>query len=138
MGEKLFIIRALKYRFQFTRILVGLIGSPLRWQTGMDHGVQVVRPVFGGIAALGSWEAFLTALVLAGLFQIAMGYMKAGFIAYFFPTSVITGLLTGIGLLIILKQIPHAFGYDGNPAGELAFFQPDGEKTFSELVNMLD
>jgi MFS superfamily sulfate permease-like transporter len=63
-----------------------------------------------------------------------MGYMKAGFIAFFFPTSVITGLLTGIGLLIILKQIPHALGYDSSFLGDESFLQAGGENTFSAIL----
>jgi SulP family sulfate permease len=63
-----------------------------------------------------------------------MGFAKAGFIAYFFPSSVIKGMLTGIGLLIILKQIPHALGYDKDAEGSLSFFQTDGENTFSTLI----
>lgn len=113
-------------------IVVGMASGSRLGVSGPAAGLAVI--VFGGIAALGSWEAFLTALVLAGLFQIAMGYMKAGFIAFFFPTSVITGLLTGIGLLIILKQIPHALGYDSSFLGDESFMQAGGENTFSAIL----
>ncbi len=113
-------------------IVVGMASGSRLGVSGPAAGLAVI--VFGGIATLGSWEAFLTALVLAGLFQIAMGYMKAGFIAYFFPTSVITGLLTGIGLLIILKQIPHALGYDSSFLGDESFLQSGGENTFSAIL----
>ncbi|WP_345977913.1 SulP family inorganic anion transporter [Sulfurimonas sp. HSL3-7] len=112
-------------------IVVGMASGSRLGVSGPAAGLAVI--VFGGIATLGSWEAFLAALVLAGLFQIAMGYMKAGFIAYFFPTSVITGLLTGIGLLIILKQIPHALGYDTSFLGDEAFLQAGGENTFTAI-----
>ena len=57
--------------------------------------------------------------MLAGVIQIALGYAKAGFIAYFFPSSVIKEMLTGIGLLIILKQIPHALGWDKDVEGDI-------------------
>ncbi|MDY0120753.1 MAG: SulP family inorganic anion transporter [Sulfurimonas sp.] len=114
-------------------IIVGAASGSRLGVSGPAAGLAVI--VFGGIATLGSWEAFLAALVIAGLLQIAMGYMKAGFIAYFFPTSVITGLLTGIGILIILKQIPHAFGYDASFLGDEAFLQAGGENTFSAIAN---
>lgn len=113
-------------------IVVGMAsGSPLG-VSGPAAGLAVI--VFGAISTLGSWEAFLTALVLAGLIQLALGYFKAGFIAYFFPTSVIKGMLTGIGLLIILKQIPHALGYDFEFEGSESFFNDAGENTFSIIM----
>jgi MFS superfamily sulfate permease-like transporter len=90
-------------------IIVGAAsGSPLG-VSGPAAGLAVI--VLNAIATLGgSFEAFLAAVVLAGLLQIAMGYMGLGSIAYYFPSSVIKGMLTGIGLLIIIKQIPHALG----------------------------
>lgn len=113
-------------------IIVGMAsGSPLG-VSGPAAGLAVI--VFGAISTLGSWEAFLTALVIAGLIQLALGYFKAGFIAYFFPTSVIKGMLTGIGLLIILKQIPHALGYDFEFEGSESFFNDAGENTFSIIM----
>lgn len=115
-------------------IVVGMAsGSPLG-VSGPAAGLAVI--VLTSIGSLGgSWEAFLTAVVLAGIIQIILGYAKAGFVAYFFPSSVIKGMLTGIGLLIILKQIPHALGWDKDVEGDDAFFQADGENTFSEIIN---
>lgn len=117
-------------------IVVGIAsGSPLG-VSGPAAGLAVI--VFTSIAALGSWEAFLTAVVLAGIIQIILGFAKAGFIAFFFPSSVIKGMLSGIGLLIILKQIPHALGYDKDAEGDDAFIQSDGENTFSAIGSALD
>lgn len=114
-------------------IVVGAVsGSPLG-VSGPAAGLAVI--VFSSIATLGSWQAFLTAVVLAGAFQLALGYFRAGFVAYFFPSSVIKGMLTGIGLIIILKQIPHALGYDFDYQGNFAFFQADGENTFSAIAS---
>jgi len=96
-------------------LVVGSISASQLGVSGPAAGLAVI--VFSAIATLGSWEAFLTAVVLAGIFQIALGFFKAGFVAYFFPSSVINGMLTGIGLLIILKQIPHALGYDTDYGG---------------------
>jgi len=117
-------------------IVVGVAsGSPLG-VSGPAAGLAVI--VLTSIATLGSWETFLLAVVLAGVIQLVLGYAKAGFIAYFFPSSVIKGMLTGIGLLIILKQIPHALGWDKSAAGDDAFFQRDGENTFSEIFKALE
>lgn len=117
-------------------IVVGLAsGSPLG-VSGPAAGLAVI--VLTAISTLGSWPAFLLAVVIAGIIQLILGYAKAGFIAYFFPSSVIKGMLTGIGLLIILKQIPHALGYDRDVEGDDAFFQSDGENTFSAIGSALD
>ncbi|WP_411275430.1 SulP family inorganic anion transporter [Daejeonella sp.] len=114
-------------------IVVGIAsGSPLG-VSGPAAGLAVI--VLTSIAAIGSWPAFLLAVVLAGIFQLIMGFAKAGFIAYFFPSAVIKGMLTGIGLLIILKQIPHALGYDQDPEGDLSYFQADGGTTLSSIAS---
>ena len=89
-------------------VVGGASGSPLG-VSGPAAGLAVI--VFSAIATLGSWEAFLLSVVIAGILQILMGYLKLGIIAYYFPTSVIKGMLTGIGLIIILKQIPYALGF---------------------------
>ena len=115
-------------------IIVGAASGSALGVSGPAAGLAVI--VFSSIASLGgSWEAFLTAVVLAGIIQLILGYAKAGFIAYFFPSSVIKGMLTGIGLLIVLKQIPHALGWDKDVEGDLALVQADGQNTFSEIVN---
>ncbi len=117
-------------------IVVGIAsGSPLG-VSGPAAGLAVI--VLSAITTLGSWSAFLLAVVLAGLVQLIMGYAKAGFIAYFFPSSVIKGMLTGIGLLIILKQIPHALGYDKDMEGDLSYFQRGGETTLSSIASAFD
>jgi MFS superfamily sulfate permease-like transporter len=118
-------------------IVVGISsGSPLG-VSGPAAGLAVI--VLSAIATLGgSYEAFLAAVVIAGILQLIMGYLKLGIIAYYFPSSVIKGMLTGIGLIIILKQIPHAFGYDADFEGDLSFVQPDGQTSFSELSHMLN
>ncbi len=117
-------------------IVVGaLSGSPLG-VSGPAAGLAVI--VLGAIATLGSFNDFLLAVVLAGIIQIILGVLKAGIIGYFFPSSVIKGMLTGIGIIIVLKQIPHIFGYDTGLEGDFAFSQVDGQNTFSELINMLN
>ncbi len=117
-------------------IVVGLASGSSLGVSGPAAGLAVI--VFGSIAALGgSWETFLLVVVLMGIIQLIGGFLKLGFIAYYFPSSVIKGMLSGIGLLIILKQIPHAFGYDKDFEGDFSFAQLDGENTFSELGKML-
>lgn len=129
----------------FAGIIAGIIGGTVVGAasgsalgvSGPAAGLAVI--VLTSIASLGgSWEAFLLAVVLAGVIQLILGYAKAGFIAFFFPSSVIKGMLTGIGLLIILKQIPHALGWDKDVEGDDAFLQADGENTFSEIFKALD
>lgn len=116
-------------------IVVGSIsGSPLG-VSGPAAGLAAV--VLGAIVELGSFETFLLAGMVAGVIQLLLGIVRAGVIGYYFPNSVIKGMLAGIGITIILKQIPHAFGYDKDPEGEESFFQPDGHNTFSELWYML-
>src|SRR5690606_9555183 len=108
---------------------VGMLsGSPLG-VSGPAAGLVVI--VLNGITTLGSFESFLLAIVIAGIIQIILGLVKAGIISYYFPSSVIKGMLTGIGVIIILKQIPHGFGIDKDWEGDSSFFQNDGENTFS-------
>ena len=117
-------------------ILVGAIsGSPLG-VSGPAAGLAVI--VLSAITDLGAFETFLVAVVLAGLIQIALGLMGAGILGYFFPSSVIKGMLAGIGVLIVLKQIPHAVGHDSDPEGDFKYAQSDGDTTFGALQSMLD
>ncbi len=117
-------------------IVVGALSNSPLGVSGPAAGLAVI--VLVAIESLGAFEIFLVAVVLAGIFQIIMGLLKGGVIGYYFPSSVIKGMLSGIGIIIFLKQIPHAFGYDADYEGDLAFKQPDGETTLSALVNMMD
>ncbi len=93
-------------------IIVGFFSGSQLGVSGPAAGLAVI--VFGYINALGSYQAFLVAVCIAGIMQIIMGFARLGSIAYYFPSSVIKGMLFGIGVLIIIKQIPHAIGYDNN------------------------
>lgn len=117
-------------------IVVGALSGSALGVSGPAAGLAVI--VLDAIADLGSYELFLTAVVIAGILQVLMGYINAGIIAYYFPSAVIHGMLAGIGILIVMKQIPHAFGYDKDYIGDSAFMQADGENTFSELYHMLN
>jgi MFS superfamily sulfate permease-like transporter len=117
-------------------IVVGFASNSALGVSGPAAGLAVI--VLNAIATLGSWEAFLLSVVISGVIQLILGFAKLGFISYFFPSSVIKGMLSGIGLLIILKQIPHALGWDKDTEGDFAFFQRDGENTFSEIVKAFE
>ena len=104
----------------FAGIIAGIIGGIV---VGLLSGAQInvsgpaasVALVFlTAITTLGSYEAVLTAALVAGIFQIILGYIRAGTIAYFFPSSMIKGILASIGLILIINQVPHAFGYTGD------------------------
>ncbi|MFM6954911.1 MAG: SulP family inorganic anion transporter [Sphingobacteriaceae bacterium] len=113
-------------------ILVGALSNSQLSVSGPAAGLAAV--VLASINQLGAFETFLLAVVVAGLFQLLLGFLKAGAIANYFPSSVIKGLLTAIGIIIILKQIPHAFGYDKDAEGDLTFLQIDGQNSFSEIL----
>jgi len=117
-------------------IVVGAFSNSSLGVSGPAAGLAVI--VLTSIQSLGAFDIFLVAVVIAGVMQIIMGMLKGGVIAYYFPSSVIKGMLTGIGIIIFLKQIPHALGYDKVFEGDMSFQQADGQNTFSELINMLD
>ncbi|MFY7812096.1 MAG: SulP family inorganic anion transporter, partial [Flavobacterium sp.] len=114
-------------------IVVGFISKSKIGVSGPAAGLAAI--VAASINTLGSFEAFLVAVVLAGVIQIIFGVIKMGVIGYFFPNSVINGMLSGIGIIIILKQIPHLFGYDSEPEGADSFIEKTGENTFSAILN---
>ncbi len=117
-------------------IVVGALSGSQIGVSGPAAGLAAI--VLTAIGTLGGYQNFLVAVVLGGIIQLIFGFLKAGIIAYYFPSSVIKGMLTGIGIIIILKQIPHFFGYDADPEGDWAFFQVDGENTFSEIINSIN
>lgn len=118
-------------------IVVGYLSGSALGVSGPAAGLSVV--VLGYIATLNnSWEAFLLAVVLMGIIQVIAGFARLGQIANYFPTAVIKGMLTGIGLIIILKQIPHAIGYNSEFKDDFDFETLDSSHTFSELSHMLN
>ena len=117
-------------------ILIGVMSNSHLSVSGPAAGLAAV--VLASITKLGAFETFLLAVFIAGAIQFLLGFIKAGAIANYFPSSVIKGMLTAIGIIIILKQIPHAFGYDKDAEGDFKFIQLDGENTFSELVNSIN
>jgi len=116
-------------------IIVGFLSNSQLSVSGPAAGLAAI--VYASIAEMGAFETFLLAVVFAGIVQLVLGLVKAGAIANFIPSSVIKGMLTAIGIIIILKQIPHAFGYDKDAEGDFSFMQLDGENTFSEIFNSI-
>jgi MFS superfamily sulfate permease-like transporter len=118
-------------------IVVGAISGSSLGVSGPAAGLTVI--VLVAIQDLGQrFDLFLVAVVLAGFFQVLLAYIGAGKIAFYFPSSVIKGMLAAIGIIIILKQFPHAFGIDKDYEGDLSFFQFDGENTFTEILKVFD
>jgi carbonic anhydrase len=120
----------------FAGMIAGIVGGLVVGSLSGSH-TSVSGPAAGltavvlvSIQQLGSFEAFLLAMVVAGVFQMILGFAKAGMIANYFPSNVIKGMLTGIGIIIILKQIPHALGYDKDAEGDFAFMEQSGSNTF--------
>jgi len=114
-------------------IVVGSLSGSSIGVSGPAAGLTAI--VASAIHDLGTFELFLAAVVIAGVFQLLLGVLRAGLISYYFPNAVIKGMLAAIGIIIILKQLPHAVGYDKDPEGDENFFQLDGENTFSEIIN---
>jgi MFS superfamily sulfate permease-like transporter len=123
-------------------IVIGLLSGSALGVSGPAAGLVVI--VNDGITKLGTtaagtidysagFQAFLLAVVFAGIIQLIAGFMKAGIIGYYFPSSVIKGMLAAIGITLILKEFPHIMGYDQDFMGDESFDQKDGHNTFSEL-----
>jgi len=117
-------------------VIVGALSGSKIGVSGPAAGLAAI--VLVAIGSLGGYQNFLVAVVLAGIIQLIFGVLKLGIIGYYFPSSVIKGMLTGIGIIIILKQIPHFFGYDSEPEGADSFIEASGENTFSAILNIVD
>lgn len=124
----------------FSGIVAGIAGGIIAGKLSGSQ-LSVSGPAAGlstivafALVKLGSYEAFLLSVVLAGVIQILLGYLKAGTVGHFVPASVVKGMLASIGLILILKQLPHAAGYDMDFEGDESFLQLDGRNTFSEIV----
>jgi len=114
-------------------VVVGLLSGSQLMVSGPAAGLTAI--VFAGIQDVGSFEAFLVAVVLGGLLQIVLSVLRAGIIGYYFPSSVIKGMLAAIGLILILKQLPHAVGYDADVFGDQSFQQANQENTFTAIAH---
>ena len=117
-------------------IVIGLFSGSQLSVSGPAAGLTVI--VLNAVQSLPGFEAFLLAVFLSGIIQLLLGVLKAGLIGDFIPSAVIRGMLAAIGLILILKQIPHAVGYDKDYEGDFSFLQTDGKNTISELTGLFN
>ena len=126
----------------FAGILAGIVGGifvtifsgSVLSVSGPAAGLTSI--VLAAVASLGSYEIFLAAVFFAGIGQLILGFLKAGNAGNFIPLAVIKGMLAGIGIILIMKQLPHLVGYDRDPEGDFEFAQSDGHNTISDLYYM--
>ena len=128
----------------FSGIISGVVGGIVVGYLSQSH-ISVSGPAAGltaiiltAVTDFKAFDVFLLAAFLAGAIQLILGFVKAGSISNYFPNNVIEGMLAGIGIIIILKQLPHAVGYDTDFEGDEAFFQTDGNNTCSSLLGFFD
>ena len=124
-------------------IIAGIVGGIVIGSLSKSH-ISVSGPAAGlssivlaAITSFGSFEVFLLAVLLAGAFQLLLGFLKAGSISNYFPSNVIEGMLAGIGVIIILTQLEHAVGYDKHFEGDEQIFKLDGSNPFSDIPDII-
>lgn len=117
-------------------IVVGSLSKSQISVSGPAAGLTAI--VLTAIGDFGAFDIFLVSVIVAGVIQLLLGFLKAGMISNYFPNNVIEGMLAGIGVIIISKQIPHALGFDTDFEGDQAFREIDGSNTFSTIVSALE
>ena len=128
----------------FSGLIAGLVGGLIvSWLSGSQlcvsgpaAGLTVI--VFNAIESIGNFRGLLVACILAGIMQLALGYLRAGIIGAFFPSAVIEGMLAAIGLILIIKQLPHATGYDTSYEGDESYMKETPGSSFIELIEAFD
>jgi carbonic anhydrase len=115
-------------------LVVGAISGAKCSVTGPSAGLGMI--IANELSVLESFERFWLALTIAGCIQFLFGRFGLGKLSYFLPSSVVRGLIAAVGVILILKQIPHMLGHDVDPLGEMSFWQPDRQNTFSELFQI--
>lgn len=127
----------------FSGLIAGMIGGlVVAWASGSQLSVSgpaagLTVIVFNAIEHLGSFQGFLVAVVLAGVLQLVLGFLRAGAIGAYFPSAVIEGMLAAIGLILIMKQLPHAVGYDFNFEGDESYMRETAAATVEALRGAL-
>jgi len=125
----------------FSGLIAGIIGGlVVSWCSGSQLSVSgpaagLTVIVFSAIEQLGSYNGFLVSVALAGVIQIILGYLRAGIIGAFFPSAVIKGMLAAIGLILIIKQLPHAIGYDKHFEGDESYMDETAAESFQDIFN---
>lgn len=128
----------------FSGLIAGIVGGVIvSWASGSQLSVSgpaagLTVIVFNAIERLGSYQGFLAAVVIAGLLQLVFGFLRAGVISAYFPASVIKGMLAAIGIILIMKQVPHALGYDGSFEGDESYMQETARSTLHELLTVFN
>lgn len=118
-------------------IVVGFLSNSELSVSGPAAGLTAI--VLVAISSLGSFQTFLLAVMIAGVIQLVLGFVKAGTISNYFPSNVIEGMLAAIGIIIILKQLPHAIGYDKDNEGDFFFIEKGtGHNTFSAIIDAVN
>jgi MFS superfamily sulfate permease-like transporter len=124
----------------FSGIIAGVVGGIVIGSLSGSH-LSVSGPAAGltaivaaAILKMPAYETFLLAVVLGGAIQLILGYVRAGVLGDYVPSSVIKGMLSAIGIILILKQVPHFVGYDADFQGDYEFIQKDSRNTFSEII----
>lgn len=117
-------------------IVIGSLSGSNLSVSGPAAGLTAIVAV--AIGKMPVYEVFLLSVVIAGLVQLILGFVKAGVLGDYVPAAVIKGMLTAIGIILILKQIPHLSGYDKDFEGDYEFIQVDEKNTFSELFNIIN
>lgn len=117
-------------------IVIGSLSKSNLSVSGPAAGLTAI--VLTAITDLGAFNLFLCAVVIAGAIQIGLGFLKAGTIGNYIPSNVIEGMLAAIGIIIILKQLPHAIGFDKDYEGDFSFIDPSGENTFSAIYQAVN
>jgi MFS superfamily sulfate permease-like transporter len=114
-------------------IVIGLLSGSSLSVSGPAAGLTAIVAV--AVGKMPSYESFLLSVVIAGVLQVILGFLRAGVIGDYIPNSVIRGMLASIGFVLMMKQLPHLVGYDKDWAGDDHFVQADGHNTFSELIS---
>jgi MFS superfamily sulfate permease-like transporter len=127
----------------FSGMIAGMVGGlVVAWASGSQLSVSgpaagLTIIVFSAIETLGGFGPFLMSVVLAGVLQVILGYARAGTIGAFFPSAVIKGMLAAIGLILILKQIPYATGYDSSIEGDESYMRDTAGTAFHQLADSI-
>jgi MFS superfamily sulfate permease-like transporter len=118
-------------------IVIGLLSGSSLSISGPAAGLTSIVAI--ALGKMPAYEAFLLSVVIAGVLQLLLGFLRAGIIGDYIPNSVIRGLLASIGIVLILKQFPHLIGYDRDYSGDETFIQQmDSSNTFSDLINSIN
>ena len=125
-------------------VVTGIVGGVLvSWLSGSQLSVSgpaasITVIILAAIVSLGSFRAVMAATIVAGAIQMALGAARAGVIGLYFPSSVIRGMLAAIGVILIMKQIPHFMGADSDYFEDNSFWQADGENTFTAIISAME